>query len=147
MKRDSVLFKTLSEINKHERDDNLKFEENSHKYTILSEAKNTFTSVTTWNHSHFSNFNADEIIEKMMKGKNWNSQNKYWGKTPEQIKEGWSSNAKSVSEAGTDLHFDIECFMNTPLHLLQLREEKEKNRNKIANCETKINTNSKQFKS
>ena len=107
-----ILSKTLSLINKHERDDNLKFEESTHKYTILSEVKNTFTSVTTWNHSHFSHFNADEIIEKMMKGKNWNPQNKYWGKTPEQIKEMWAENAKSVSEAGTDLHFDIECFMN-----------------------------------
>jgi hypothetical protein len=47
-----------------------------------------------------------------MKGKNWNPKNKYWGQTPEQIKDLWKKNAESVSGAGTDLHFDIECFMN-----------------------------------
>ena len=51
----------------------------------------------------------------MMKGKNWNAENKYWGKTPQEIKAGWSANAQAVSGAGTDLHFDIECFMNQDL--------------------------------
>ena len=47
-----------------------------------------------------------------MKGKRWNSTHKYWGKTPEEIKDGWNQNALSVSCQGTNLHFDIECFMN-----------------------------------
>jgi ATP-dependent exoDNAse (exonuclease V) beta subunit len=105
----------LSTYNSHERDKNLVFDEPTHKYTILTDASSNYTSVTTINHSHFPHFNADEVIKKMMKGKNWNPQNKYWGLTPEQIKTQWTDNANSVSGAGTDLHFNIECFMNQEL--------------------------------
>jgi len=52
------------------------------------------------------------VIQKMMKGKKWNPQNKYWGMTPEQIKALWNANGAAVSGAGTDLHYNIECFMN-----------------------------------
>ena len=61
----------LSKKNPHPRDEFISFEEGPHIYTVLGE-RGTYTSVTTWNHSHFSSFNADEIIDKMMKGKNWN---------------------------------------------------------------------------
>jgi hypothetical protein len=104
----------LSERNKDPRDAHLVFEEASHKYTILTDPLSLYTSVTTWNHSHFPHFDADAIIAKMMKGKNWNPQNKYWGKTVEEIKQGWTDSGAAVSGAGTDMHFDIECFMNRP---------------------------------
>ena len=51
----------------------------------------------------------------MMNGKNWNPANKYWGMTPEQIKQEWKKNGEAVSSFGTNLHFDIECFMNYPV--------------------------------
>jgi len=108
----SILLPTLSQQNPHDRDKNLVFDEPTHKYTITTDPTSKYTSVTTWNHSHFPHFDADDIIKKMMMGKNWNSKNKYWGKTPLEIKNEWSANAQSVSGAGTDLHFDIECFMN-----------------------------------
>jgi len=111
----SILLPTLSLKNSHPRDKNLVFDEPTHKYTITTDPSSSYTSVTTWNHSHFPHFDADEIISKMMKGKNWNAENKYWGKTPQEIKAGWSANAQAVSGAGTDLHFDIECFMNQDL--------------------------------
>ena len=111
----SILLPTLSLKNSHPRDKNLVFDEPTHKYTITTDPTSSNTSVTTWNHSHFPHFDADEIISKMMKGKNWNAENKYWGKTPQEIKAGWSANAQAVSGAGTDLHFDIECFMNQDL--------------------------------
>ena len=50
----------------------------------------------------------------MMKGKNWNSKHKYWGMTKEEIKKMWSDNAAAVSGAGTEMHYEIECFMNHP---------------------------------
>jgi ATP-dependent exoDNAse (exonuclease V) beta subunit len=50
----------------------------------------------------------------MTKGKNWKEGHKYWGLTPEQIKEQWSQNAQTVSSAGTEMHYRIECFMNNP---------------------------------
>jgi hypothetical protein len=105
----------LSSYNSHDRDKNLIFDEPTHKYTIITDTESSYTSVTTINHSHFSQFNADSVIQNMMKGRNWNPQNKYWNMTPEQIKILWSQNADSVSGAGTDLHFNIECFMNQEL--------------------------------
>jgi ATP-dependent exoDNAse (exonuclease V) beta subunit len=111
----SILNPILIAKNPHPRDKNLVFDEPTHKYNILTDMKSQYTSVTTWNHTHFPHFDADKIIAKMMKGRNWNHQNKYWGKTAENIKELWAQNAASVSGAGTNLHFDIECFMNQEL--------------------------------
>ena len=108
----SLLLPTLSTNNAHPRDKNIEFYEPTHKYTILSDADSKYTSVTTWNHSHFPHFDSDKIIAKMMKGKNWNSTHKYRGMTAEEIKKKWSDNGASVSSAGTDMHFQIECFMN-----------------------------------
>jgi hypothetical protein len=110
-----MLRPTLSTQNSHERDKNLVFDEPTHKYTILVDPDSNYTSVTTINHSHFPHFDADSVINNMMRGRNWNPQNKYWGLTPEQIKAQWAENAASVSGAGTDLHFNIECFMNQDL--------------------------------
>jgi len=111
----SKLKPVLSTINKHERDQYLYFDEPIHKYTILNDLESSYTSVTTWNHQHFTHFNADLVISKMMSGKNWNSKNKYWGKTKEEIKKEWSDNGSQVSGLGTSLHFNIECFMNEEL--------------------------------
>jgi hypothetical protein len=81
---------------------------------ITNDPNNKYTSVTTWNHSHFPVFNANLIIKNMMRGKNWKEGHKYWGLTAEEIKQQWSNNSSAVSGAGTDLHFEIECFMNNP---------------------------------
>jgi ATP-dependent exoDNAse (exonuclease V) beta subunit len=110
-----VLKPILSNYNSHDRDKNLVFDEPTHKYTILTDPNSRYTSVTTINHSHFPHFDADAVIKNMMKGKNWNPENKYWGLTPYQIKAQWKQNGDSVSGAGTDLHFNIECFMNQDL--------------------------------
>jgi len=107
-----VLTPVLSKRNKHPRDDNIQFVEEGHKYFIKTEPDTKYTSVTTWNHSHFPHFDADKIITNMMKGKNWKEGHKYWGMTIDEIKKKWSDNAASVSGAGTDMHFEIECFMN-----------------------------------
>jgi len=98
----------------HERDANILFEESNHTYSILSDLNHNYTSVTTWLHSHFSIFDAEKIITNMMKGKAWKEGHKYWGLNPEQIKSLWNQNSLSVSSSGTDLHYQIECFMNNP---------------------------------
>jgi ATP-dependent exoDNAse (exonuclease V) beta subunit len=110
-----VLKPILSNYNSHPKDQNLVFDEPTHKYTIITDPDSSYTSVTTINHSHFPHFDADVVIKNMMKGRNWNPQNKYWGLTPDAIKAQWKHNADSVSGAGTDLHFNIECFMNQEL--------------------------------
>jgi ATP-dependent exoDNAse (exonuclease V) beta subunit len=108
-----VLHNVLSVRNAHPRDANIQFMEEGHKYTILIEPNVKYTSVTTWNHTHFEQFDADKIIDGMMKGKGWKQGHKYWGLTPDQIKAQWNSNKDAVSGAGTDLHFEIECFQNS----------------------------------
>jgi hypothetical protein len=107
-----VLQEVLSIRNRHSRDNNIKFFEEGHKYSILTDPDSKYTSVTTWNHYHFPQFNADEVIQNMMNGKGWKEGHKYWGKTPEQIKAQWNANKESVAGAGTDLHYEIECFHN-----------------------------------
>jgi hypothetical protein len=104
----------LSKRNHHERDSHIVFREEGHQYTILTDTESTYTSVTTWNHSHFEHFNADKVIKNMMQGKNWKEGHKYWNLTAEQIKEQWSDHGKQVSQLGTDMHYQIECFMNNP---------------------------------
>jgi ATP-dependent exoDNAse (exonuclease V) beta subunit len=111
----SILLPTLKNANAHERDKNLLFDEPSHKYTITTDPDSSYMSVTTFNHKQFPQFDADGVIDKMMKGKNWQPGHKYWGLTAEQIKQQWSANGKAVSGAGTELHYDIECFMNQPV--------------------------------
>ena len=111
---DSELHTVLKSLNSHERDENIKFYEVGHKYEIVTDTNSKYTSVTTWNHSHFPHFNPDEIIQNMMKGKSWKEGHKYWGLTPEQIKDAWNKNRDNAAGAGTNIHYQIECFMNNP---------------------------------
>lgn len=102
----------LAKKNQHERDSHISFEEGPHIYTI--DGENDYTSVTTWNHSHFEQFNADKIIEKMMNSENW-VDSKYYGMTVKEIKDSWKINGAIAAKAGTKLHNDIECFYNNQI--------------------------------
>lgn len=106
------LINVLKERHSHPRDKFIKFYNRGHKYEIMTDPKSKYTSVTTWNHTHFPKFDADAVIENIFKGKNWGPGHKYWGLTAEQIKSSWKSNGESVAGAGTNLHERIECFMN-----------------------------------
>jgi len=98
----------------HPRDKFIKFYSKGHKYEISCDPKSKYTSVTSWNHAHFPKFDADAIIENIFKSKGWGPEHKYWGMTAEQIKSSWKSNSEYVSGAGTNLHENIELFMNNP---------------------------------
>lgn len=76
----------LQILNPHPRDQHITFDEGPHIYTI--DGDSSFTSVTTFNHQHFEQFNADNIISNMMRSKRW-PQSRYYGMTPEQIKAQW----------------------------------------------------------
>jgi ATP-dependent exoDNAse (exonuclease V) beta subunit len=99
----------LSVINHHPRDDLIVFDEGPHVYTVKGE--NNYTSVTTWNHSHFKQFDADKVIKQMMSSRRW-YQNKYFNKSPEEIKAIWEANRDDAAKAGTKMHYDIECYYN-----------------------------------
>ena len=99
----------LSKKNAHERDSHITFDEGPHIYTI--DGDSDYTSVTSWNHSHFPKFNADLIIEKMMSSPRW-PQSPYYGMTPDEIKKKWKDDGRAASEAGTKMHLNIENFYN-----------------------------------
>ena len=92
----------------HPRDALIEFDAGPHKYTCAGEAD--YMSVTTWNHSHFKAFDADAIITKMMSNKNTWSKSPYYGQTREEIKAGWEKNRDEAAEAGTAMHYAIECY-------------------------------------
>jgi hypothetical protein len=101
----------LSTLNAHERDQHIEFYEPTHVYTVKGDSN--YTSVTTWNHSHFGSFDANKIIGNMVKsGKLEDPTYKYYGKTPEDIKKMWAENGKEASSAGTQTHLHIEHFYN-----------------------------------
>jgi ATP-dependent exoDNAse (exonuclease V) beta subunit len=100
---------TLAERNKHSRDADISFDEGPHIYTINGDS--SFTSVTTWVHGHFDKFDADKVIQNMMRSRNW-CNNKYYGMTANEIKKEWDKNRDEAALAGTNMHFDIECFYN-----------------------------------
>jgi ATP-dependent exoDNAse (exonuclease V) beta subunit len=100
----------LSTLNSHPRDDLITFDEGPHIYTIKDDPSQ-YTSVTTWNHSHFEHFDANKIIDNMMHSKNWKT-NKYYGMTKEEIIATWDKSRDEASGAGTKMHYDIECYYN-----------------------------------
>lgn len=100
----------LAVENAHPRDARIVFEEEGHRYTINGERDN-WTSCTSFVHSFFNEFDADDIIAKMQASSKW-SESKYFGMTAEEIKGLWEAKAKESSEAGTALHLDIEHFYN-----------------------------------
>jgi ATP-dependent exoDNAse (exonuclease V) beta subunit len=101
----------LSKLNSHPRDEFITFDEGPHIYTV--HGKTGYTSVTTWNHHHFPEFDAEVIVNKMLKGsKIKDPKNKYYGFTKEQILKDWDNNRIAASTAGTKMHYDIECYYN-----------------------------------
>jgi hypothetical protein len=113
-KQTPTLTPVLSTYHSHDRDKYITFIEKDHTYIISFDPNVKYTSVTTWNHEYFSKFDADVIIQKMMNSKSWKPGHKYWGMTPDEIKTMWNNNSASVISAGTELHFQIECFHNQP---------------------------------
>ena len=102
---------SLSLKNPHERDARITFEPVEHKYTIDGDPNISYTSVTTWNHGHFREFDAVNIIRRMMASRNW-KQSPYHGMTADAIKAAWDTNRDAAAAAGTAMHYNIECHYN-----------------------------------
>jgi hypothetical protein len=111
----SSLNVVLAIHNSDPRDKNIVLYEEDHRYVINGDPKTEYTSVTTFCHSYFETFNADEVIKNMVNSKGWKKGHKYYGLTPDEIKAGWEKNRDDSAIAGTGLHYEIECFMNNPL--------------------------------
>ena len=102
----------LAKKNPHPRDQFITFEEVGHKYTVNGETG--YTSVTTWNHHHFDEFDANKIIANILRGKKWSTDPtyKYYKMTAKEIADSWDANRDAASGAGTNMHYDIECYYN-----------------------------------
>ena len=101
----------LAKRNSHPRDSLISFVEETHVYTVDGKK---YKSVTTVIHDFFPKFDADHIIDKMMRSSNFWS-GKYRGMTKREIKDQWEHNRVEAANAGTNLHKDIENFINGDL--------------------------------
>ena len=101
---------TLALRNRHERDNCMHFDEPTHIYTVKGSSQG-ICSITKFLHEFFPHFDADSVIMKMMKGKNWPN-SKWYGMTAKEIKDAWNTNGRVSSEAGTAMHLGIEMYMN-----------------------------------
>jgi len=99
--------------NPHPRDNRISFEEGPHIYTIDG-VRGEYTSVTTWNHSHFAHFDPDKVIDGILKKPQWSNDPsyKYYQKTRQEMKNMWKANGEKASSMGTQMHANIEYFYN-----------------------------------
>jgi ATP-dependent exoDNAse (exonuclease V) beta subunit len=101
----------LAQLNAHEKDKYIEFEEIGHRYTIHGETG--YTSITTLIGKLFEHFDANKIIDKMIKSKKMlDPTNKYFGMTRENIIALWDANGKDASEKGTAMHMNVENYYN-----------------------------------
>ena len=99
----------LSQINSHERDRRIKFIADGHLYKV-DDGTEIYTSVTTFIKSFFTPFNADGILQQMMRSGSFKG--KYGDKTVEDVKNEWKQTGSMAAEFGTLLHESIELFYN-----------------------------------
>jgi hypothetical protein len=103
----------LKNKNGHSRDERICIEPENYKYEIDgTKAKDQgYTGVTRFVNSNFKQFDADAVIEKMMKSPKWPN-SKYFGMTPDEIKDLWSNKGKLAAQNGTEMHYAIEAYYN-----------------------------------
>lgn len=101
----------LAQLNPHEKDQFIEFQEIGHKYFIHGESG--YTSITTLIGKLFEHFDANKIIDKMLLGKKMlDPSYKYYGMNRSEIIALWDANGKDASEKGTAMHENIEKFYN-----------------------------------
>jgi len=103
----------LAKKNIYERDSRIVFHEGPHLYEIDGSSEG-YCSVTTLNHGYFASFDADKAVDMILRNKKWSTDPdyKYYQKTREVILAGWAENGRLASEAGTQMHLDIELYYN-----------------------------------
>jgi hypothetical protein len=101
---------TLALKNRHPRDNNIEFDEPRHVYTVNGSSRG-IVSVSGLHHHLFSEFDADKVIDNMMRSRKW-PESKWYGMSKQAIKAAWNANGREASEAGTAMHLGIEMVMN-----------------------------------
>ena len=101
----------LSETNKHERDQHIKFFPEPHEYTIHGKKANK--SVTTLIHEYFPSFDQENIANYCFKKAKTNPKSDYKDMSVEDILQKWETNKNEACESGTFLHETIEKVYNS----------------------------------
>lgn len=104
----------LAQLNAHERDARISFDEGPHLYTVDNKYDKETISVTTLVHKCFPGFDAEKQAQRIVSNvKNMKDPNyKYFGKTKEEIKTQWQQAGNVAATAGTSMHYNIECYYN-----------------------------------
>lgn len=115
----------LAVVNKHPRDDSVRFFEPTHTYYIKGSSDRVI-SCTGFIHQFFPHFDADVAIDKMMASPRWPA-HKLYGMTKQEIKDLWSNSGKEASGLGTAMHLAIEQFLNDAHDIIapEVKETKE----------------------
>ena len=100
----------LEKKNKHIRDSHIQFDEKPHIYYI--DDKKVETSVTSFIHNFFPEFNGNKIAELCVKKGRNNEKSEYFGMTKTMVLNKWEKNRVLAAELGTALHKSIELFYN-----------------------------------
>jgi len=117
----------LEALNRHEKDNNIKFDSESHTYRY--KGKPISTSVTQVVESFFEKFEPDAVIEKMMAGPNWprpmylNPEGEPM--TEEEIKMKWDMQALYGRNYGSWFHYNVELYLNDEEYSPTLPEMKQ----------------------
>lgn len=91
------------------RDNRISFDEDRHIYYVDGEMYPI--SVSGMVHLLFPSFNADKVITKMRRSRNWRN-SKYYGMRSTDIKQLWEDNRIRASDDGTIMHKHIEDYYN-----------------------------------
>ena len=107
---------TLVQQTPHVLDSTIEFDEGPHVYRCQFDPAGPFEedrilSASGFIHAHFPTFDANVVIKKMRRGRNF-AAGKYAHLTDMEIKDLWTQNAKQASDRGTLLHFLLECHQN-----------------------------------
>jgi hypothetical protein len=103
-----------------EFDGHIDFDEERHRYAWrdvddvdvgVDVVRHFDVSVTGLVKRFFPEFDADVVIDKMMRSSRWPSNVKYFGKSPAQIKAEWEEVRTDASTRGRAMHAEIEHFL------------------------------------
>ena len=91
----------------------IQFDEKNHTYTF-DNIKASY-SVTQFIKLFFFEFDADSVIDRMMRSKTW-TESKYFGMTKKDIKEVWEEQREIEANLGTQMHENFEKYLKGQKH-------------------------------
>jgi len=85
---------------------------NGGEHTYTYEGIKAVCSVTQFIKLFFFEFDADSIIDRMMRSKSW-SNSKYYGMSKQDIKDVWEESRDIESSLGTQMHENFEKYLKS----------------------------------